>query len=606
MRALAAATDLALPAPPAWLVEECGWLEPPPVDERAYVLRDEAATLLDRLLVRVARGRGAIEVALGEALAALSVGDRALQLGYSSLGDYARERLDVAPRTAQAMVRLARALRERPVLRGAVIAGEVSARKAQAILPLAAGDAEAAWTERARAETVRALEAAAKDAAGDAPEDEERWERIDAILHPEGRAVVDRALALAGDLLGAASPRWQRIEALCDEYLGEHPVEPHPDDERGDLIPRRETAAMQEALEVEFQKWVWLDELHASGPADRGPGGPVAVTVPDSADGRADVRHLDADLRRLAAMRSEWDALLGHLAMLVQACGLWRDMKFASFGHYCSERLAMSGRAVQQRTALERKLYGLPELRAAMKEGRVSYEKARLVASIATEASLQPWIAQAERSPVIALRRLVDAAEDRQMCARREIVLRLPTRVGALVRAAFRVAREVEGRWLTPGECLVRVAEHFIATWEAMKRTTVARKVLARDQGLCQVPGCSRSADDSHHIIRRSAGGGDELWNQAGMCKPHHLHGVHAGYIRVRGRAPDGLTWELGRGFDGGPLEVLAPYSNVTAALNDAPFASFADTAGVRPPTGHGIARSGSSQRMQRSCSGCQ
>jgi hypothetical protein len=568
MPSLAATTAPELPAPPAWLVEECRWLEPPPADERAYVLRDEAAALLDRLTVRVARGQGAIEVAIGEALAALSVGDRVLQLGYSRLGDYARERLDLKPRQAQAMVRLALALRERPVLRAAVVAGEVSARKAETILRVAIGDGEAPWTERARTETVRALEAAARAAAAadgrehaDGAEDDVPWEAIDTFVPADGRAVVDRALALAGEQLGAASPRWQRIEVICQEYLGEFPVEPHPDDERGDLIPRSQTAAIEEALEVEYQKWVWLDELHLSAPAGRGPGGAVAAPVPDSAEGPTSALHLDADLRRLAAMRAEWDLLLGHLTMLLQWCGLWRDMKFGTFGHYCSERLGMSGRAVQQRTALERKLYELPGLRAAMKAGRVSYEKARLVASVADEKTLDGWIAQAERSTVIALRRLVDTSREVQMCARRELQLRIPTGVGALVRAAFRAARAVAGRWLTPGECLVRVAERFVATYEAKRRMTVAQKVLARDQGLCQVPGCSRAADHSHHIIHRSAGGSDDPSNQTPMCSPHHLHGVHAGYVRVRGRAPDGLTWELGRGFDGRPLEVFAPAS---------------------------------------------
>jgi hypothetical protein len=30
------------------------------------------------------------------------------------------------------------------------------------------------------------------------------------------------------------------------------------------------------------------------------------------------------------------------------------------------------------------------------------------------------------------------------------------------------------------------------------------------------------------------------------LCAGHHLHGIHRGYIRVSGRAPDGLAWELG------------------------------------------------------------
>jgi hypothetical protein len=317
-----------------------------------------------------------------------------------------------------------------------------------------------------------------------------------------------------------------------------------------------------------MERWAWLDAIHASKK------GPWVVTPPDEIDdpdGAAapvpdsseepyvDVRRLDEDLRRLAAMRAGWDALLGHLAMLLQGCGLWRDLGFATFTHYCSERLGMSGRAVQQRTALERRLYALPALREAMKAGRVSYEKARLVAAIADEGTLPGWIAQAEKATCIALRRLVEAEEDAQMCARRELAWRVPSRVATLVRAAFRAAREAEGRWLTPGECLLRVAAHFVATWEGAvpDRRTRSAKVRARDLGLCQVPVCSRAADHSHHILRRSAGGSDEPWNQIALCAAHHLHGVHAGYVKVAGRAPDGLTWELGRGWDGAPLEVF-------------------------------------------------
>src|SRR5574342_817963 len=44
--------------------------------DRRGLLRDAAALLLDRLLTPVARGRGALDVAIGEALGALSLGDR--------------------------------------------------------------------------------------------------------------------------------------------------------------------------------------------------------------------------------------------------------------------------------------------------------------------------------------------------------------------------------------------------------------------------------------------------------------------------------------------------------------------------------------------------
>src|SRR3954470_21805874 len=119
--------------------------------ERDEATCHELARLVDALLVRVARGRGALDVAIGEALDVMGGGARSLKLSYSGIGDYAREELGIAASTAQKMARFARALRQRPLLREAVRAGEVTVRAAEAVLPKAKGDAEAAWVERARA-----------------------------------------------------------------------------------------------------------------------------------------------------------------------------------------------------------------------------------------------------------------------------------------------------------------------------------------------------------------------------------------------------------------------------------------------------------------------
>jgi len=93
--------------------------------------RDEAVChasvrVVESLLARVGRCQGAIDVAIGERLDALSVGDRALRLGFASIGDYARERAGINASTAQKKARLSRELRSRPLLRTAVRAGEVS------------------------------------------------------------------------------------------------------------------------------------------------------------------------------------------------------------------------------------------------------------------------------------------------------------------------------------------------------------------------------------------------------------------------------------------------------------------------------------------------
>jgi hypothetical protein len=134
------------------------------------------------------------------------------------------------------------------------------------------------------------------------------------------------------------------------------------------------------------------------------------------------------------------------------------------------------------------------------------------------------------------------------MCARGEVDLRMPRRVVGLLAAAIRAARAASERWLPPGECLARVARHFLDTWKPAlaSRSTPHRRAIARDGGCCQVPGCSRAAVHAHHVLYRSRGGGDELENLTSLCAAHHLHGVHRGFVRVRGRAPGELRWELG------------------------------------------------------------
>jgi len=493
---------------------------------------------IDALLVRVARGRGALDIALGEALDALAQGDRVLRLGYSCIGDYAREVLGIAPSTAQKMTRLARKLRDRPLLRAAVRAGEVTVREAEAVLPAAHGEAEAAWVERARRETVRALKKAAKDPSAEESEEDERWMRLRAQVPPEFRPAVDEAMGLAGKAVRVTTPRWQRVQGICEEFLGAHEVP----EEQGAADPLLCAPAVQfdeperEWLEKETARWAFLGEPE-----------PVAAPEP-LCDAKANVGALDAELRRLARMRERWGDVLGHLAMLFRKMAGWRRLGFASFDHYCEERLGMCGRAVEQRAALEMRLYELPSLRKALRERRLSYEKARLIARYADEQSVEALIERAQGLTCIALQRELQDGEERQMCARGEFDVWLPRRVAALFLVACRAARKDAGRPMSPGECFGQMCAHFVEVWRPVLagQTTPHQRVLARDKGFCQVPGCSHAADHAHHIEFRSAGGSDDPSNLVSLCAAHHLIGVHMGYIRVTGKAPDELHWELG------------------------------------------------------------
>jgi hypothetical protein len=439
------------------------------------------------------------------------------------------------------MARLSRELRARPVLRAAVRAGEVRIRSAQTVLPVAVGGAEAAWTARARAETVRALEEAVRAARASEGEADE-WTRLRVRLSPEDRATVDEALAVAGRLM-PGSRRPERLEAMAQEYLATHAVEAGDDGAKGgsfraesDRLERRKAE-----LEAETDRWSFLP------PSPGVPAGSGGFEHMDSAE------EIDAALRALAAKRRSWDAILGYCAHAVRRTGLWHVAGFASFEHYCEERLGLSARAVEQRASLEKRIWQSRALRAA-REGGLPYEKVRLLSRL-PEREIEAWVPRAQRLTCVALGEALDARDEAQMRAARALRARVPVRIALVLQAAFRAVRATEGCLLADGLCLVRVARHFIDTWKAhvKKARTLSQKVRERDLGRCQVPGCSRRAVHAHHVHPRSHRGPDTDENLVALCACHHLVGIHGGFIRVRGRAPDRLVWEVaGRIFEAG------------------------------------------------------
>src|SRR5207245_10529612 len=115
---------------------------------------------LDTRFCNIPAGYNALERAVGDGLAALEAGRRAMDLKYSSVGDYAREELGMNASTAVKKARLSRRLRDRPLLREALRRGEITPRKAEVIAPVAAGNQQAHWIMRAKVDSVRALQKA--------------------------------------------------------------------------------------------------------------------------------------------------------------------------------------------------------------------------------------------------------------------------------------------------------------------------------------------------------------------------------------------------------------------------------------------------------------
>jgi hypothetical protein len=503
------------------------------------------ADACEHLLAWAARARGSLDLAIGEGLDALRHGDRLAELG-CHLDDYAREVLDLGKRTAENLARLGAGLRTRPLLRDALRSGRVRIRAAETVLPVAVGEAEAPWVERASIQTVRELEEAVRAARaqpGDS-QDEDEWVRLRTHLPANERLVVDEALAAAREQL-PGSTRIEQLEALAQEYLGEFSTDGDSDETRplgpGFRACGPGRAARRAASGAETDPWAELPPV-------------PELAAPDVPfDETSTAQEIDERLRALTRLRMRWDSLIGFCGHAVKRSGMHVLLGYDGFRQYVEERLGLPARAVEQRVALEKRLWDSPALQEARRQG-VSYEKLRVLARL-PETDVSPWIPRAFEATCIALKREVEGERERQMRARQKMLVPLPRRVAVLLAAAIEAVRARFGRVLLTGTCLAVIAFHFLASWGGAERRSKTRsqKVRERDQGWCQVPGCSHRAVHSHHIDFRSHGGSDDPENQVGLCPFHHLRCIHGGFLAVFGRAPDRLIWLLGGAVWRGP-----------------------------------------------------
>ncbi len=149
------------------------------------------------------------------------------------------------------------------------------------------------------------------------------------------------------------------------------------------------------------------------------------------------------------------------------------------------------------------------------------------------------------------------------------VAMIVDTEVAQLFRAVHcsvrrRLEREA-GRAVTPGEALGWMSAHVLRAWGVLDakgglaKLRREHRIFARDGWRCAVPGCSKMRSlHAHHVIYRTQGGLDDAENLVTLCAYHHLRGVHAGTLRIRGRAPHALRFELGIRAGHKPLAVYA------------------------------------------------
>jgi hypothetical protein len=549
------------------------------------------------------------------------------RLGFARLRDYAVERAGHSARSLQDLARVDAALAGLPQVEAALVAGELTWTKARLLCRVANADDEALWvafarekTARALSREVRAVDTGALDSGAAATDEdgspEEERETVQLRCTPAVRARWWRARQLARRVAGEALPVWGCMEAIAAEVLSALPLEVELESAPS---PAR---AVLEQRPGEAPSGLEAGAAPASA-ANRCavPAGAQASATPARAElppflaslvvalESADAFELDERLRRVVALEQRLEAEMGPLLLRIAEGRLHRTAGFNTMDEYARERLGISPRKARALLRLERAGRRARLLRAAYRDGRLSWVQAHTLLPVLSIASGQQrsWIDWACGVTVRRLREDVESAlvlhetdpthfeetgglppaqgaaeeaaagrdheesPDRQTGVRQtwqtgakptradetcRIFWNGPRDVAQLFRAVLCTARRhIErrtGRLPSDGEALDAMLEHVFEAWSrgsGEERVRAAHRVFERDDWRCAVPGCSSYRElHDHHIRFRSAGGSDAESNRTTLCAWHHLRGVHAGpaRLRLRGKAPRGLRFELG------------------------------------------------------------
>ncbi len=135
---------------------------------------------------------------------------------------------------------------------------------------------------------------------------------------------------------------------------------------------------------------------------------------------------------------------------------------FASIFDYACERFGFSARKTRYLLGLGLSLQKLPELRAALAEGRLGWSKATKIAQVATPQDEVRWLDSALSMSVRDLEQKI--REDMGRDGAR-IHIWLSEDQNTVVENAFEVCRRLSGAQLEPGQCLDLICGEFLGTY---------------------------------------------------------------------------------------------------------------------------------------------
>jgi hypothetical protein len=546
----------------------------------------ERLEALDAELARRAGEAGRLRFEMGRGLDLLeqSGGDHAL--GFSSIEAYALERCERSASWTQKARGLARRLEGLPPLADALISGSLSWSMAAVLATVASPDDAEFWLAEAECRTVREMKALVLERWG-ARDEVESLEAEDelrtlTLTVPREDAWCFEQAKLLGRHLGDGTDAElmfglvaESTSTLCSE-LPNRAIELVDDNS---MDPQRawesELARMRAEAEVRCESHIrrgceprrHIERLHW-------PQSPEAM---------------DRQLRQLAQELALREVAWGSALDAFFSADGWRRLGYATAAQYARERLGTSLSSIKAKRRLAKRLRELGFLADALERGELGYEAARLVAEVATRATVEAWTTRATERTLRHLREEIDAAkllarwsestavlppseadvrrvEDLeravitgQMSAppaqpapatvpAANVTLRL--RVHANTAHDFRHWEAIylrrRGSVLRNTTFLRFACELFIDTWRPRRAEVAYAHVYQRDRHRCQSPCCGRRDVTPHHLRFRSHGGDDSDENVTSVCSWCHLEGIHRGQISATPPASS-IRWSFGR-----------------------------------------------------------
>jgi hypothetical protein len=354
---------------------------------------------LDAELARRAGEAGRLRFEMGRGLDLLEQSGGHHALGFSSIEAYALDRCERSASWTQKARSLARRLEGLPALAEALISGSLSWSMAAVLATAASPDDADFWLAEASRRTVREMKALVLEKRGVAQEGEtleaeaEELRTLTLTVPREDAWCFEQAKLLGRHLgertnadlvLGLVA---ESTSTLCSE-LPSSAIEVTDD----------EATAPQRAWERELARMRGEAEERCESHLRRGPEPHPHVEPllwPEQPEA------IDRQLRELSRELVGREIAFGRALDAFFAADGWRRLGYATAAQYAREGLGTSLSSIKAKRRLVKRLGQLRFLAGAVDRGELGYEAARLVAEVATGATVELVQRRLQQAPLL-------------------------------------------------------------------------------------------------------------------------------------------------------------------------------------------------------------